>query len=145
MDWLYSIGRLCYFCSISLNTAEINIGDMGSDYRRVYTLLGGVVKLGSRLESLTKFYGIDLLVNEIYVASYSKITFRLLDKVRDKDTAVSIIKSLRSEVTINRQVIDYIKKYYLAYQNYLVQNWLGVIEKINALISKNADRKIYSS
>jgi class 3 adenylate cyclase/CHASE2 domain-containing sensor protein len=82
---------------IGLNTADVVVGNMGSDIRFDYTVMGDGVNLASRLEGATKFYGADILISEnTWERVRDRIASRELDliQVKGKDKPTRIFEVL---------------------------------------------------
>ena len=69
---------------VGIASGPMNVGNMGSEFRVAYTVMGDTVNLGSRLEGLTKQYGVDILVNERTTELAPDFTYREIDLVRVK-------------------------------------------------------------
>ncbi len=110
---------------VGLNTGEMTVGNMGSQFRLAYTVMGDAVNLGSRLESLTKEYGVSIMASEFTRAAVPDFAWRELDRVRvkGKDKPVTIYEPLGLLAQLSDVDKAELDEHAQALEAYRAQNW----------------------
>jgi adenylate cyclase len=110
---------------VGVNSGNVRVGDMGSQVRRAYTVMGDPVNVASRLEGRTKGYGVGILVGEATRNQVKEVVFREVDriKVKGKDEAVTIFEPLGLEGEVERKLLDELKLWNQALRAYRARQW----------------------
>ncbi|MCX5852409.1 MAG: adenylate/guanylate cyclase domain-containing protein [Deltaproteobacteria bacterium] len=126
---------------VGVNTGDMVVGNMGSQMRFDYTVMGDSVNLGSRLEGINKEYGTNIVISEYtHERVKDELRCRELDSVRVKGKALPVkIYELLGRKEDGETAYEWVRIFEEGLTHYKAKRWDEAIAGFKKVLAVKED------
>ena len=128
---------------VGINTGLVVAGNLGSDNRLNYSVIGDAVNLSARLEGLTRLYNVPNIVSEASCLAAPNFVYKELDTVcvAGKKQPVVIYELLGERGAVSKQTLDEAERFAEALKAYRAKDW-SLAESLFSQLHRSCDNKV---